>query len=78
MIFNPAVTDYQKDGDWKEYDEKGKVTPQKWVKGEEVTNQSIPIYAVKFISERHCETRIFAGHALTTYTHTQTLRKLLM
>jgi len=38
MIFNPAVTDYQKDGMWKEYDERGKVTQQKWVKGEEITN----------------------------------------
>lgn len=36
MIYNPAVTDYQKDGMWKEYDESGKVTQQKWIKGEEV------------------------------------------
>ncbi len=36
MKYNPAVTDYQKDGMWKEYDESGKATQQKWVNGEEV------------------------------------------
>lgn len=35
MIFNPSVTDYQKDGTWTMYDEQGKVTTEKWVKGEE-------------------------------------------
>lgn len=38
MKYNPAVTDYQKEGEWKDYDESGKVTVSKWVKGEEVTN----------------------------------------
>ena len=36
MIFNPSVFDYQKDGVWTVYDEKGKATKEKWVKGEEV------------------------------------------
>jgi antitoxin component YwqK of YwqJK toxin-antitoxin module len=36
MKYNPAVIDYQKDGAWIEYDESGKASQQKWVKGEEV------------------------------------------
>jgi antitoxin component YwqK of YwqJK toxin-antitoxin module len=36
MIFNPSLYDYQKDGAWIEYDEKGKPTKEKWVKGEQI------------------------------------------
>ncbi|MGZ4034460.1 MAG: hypothetical protein ACXVPY_13410 [Bacteroidia bacterium] len=36
MKYNPGAIDYQKDGDWKDYDEQGKVTNSKWVKGEEI------------------------------------------
>jgi antitoxin component YwqK of YwqJK toxin-antitoxin module len=36
MKYSQANIDYQKDGSWKEYDESGKVTQQKWVNGEEV------------------------------------------
>ncbi len=38
MIFSKAMLDYQKDGNWKMYDESGKVTEEKWVKGEQVVN----------------------------------------
>ncbi len=36
MFFNTSLYDYQKDGEWISYDEKGKATKEKWVKGEEV------------------------------------------
>ncbi len=36
MIYNPAVSDYQKDGAWTVYDESGKPSKEKWVKGEEI------------------------------------------
>ena len=36
MIYNPSVSDYQKDGTWTVYDEKGNPSKEKWVKGEEV------------------------------------------
>jgi len=36
MFFNTSLYDYQKDGQWISYDEKGKATKEKWVKGEEV------------------------------------------
>jgi antitoxin component YwqK of YwqJK toxin-antitoxin module len=36
MKYNPAAIDYQKDGIWKNYDEKGKMVSQEtWVNGEE-------------------------------------------
>lgn len=35
MIFNRSVVDYQKDGIWKIYDEKGNMKNEKWVNGEE-------------------------------------------
>jgi antitoxin component YwqK of YwqJK toxin-antitoxin module len=35
MRFNKSLSDYQKDGTWKIYDESGKVTTQQWVNGEE-------------------------------------------
>ncbi len=35
MIFNPNMFDYQKDGIWTVYDENGKATKEKWVRGEE-------------------------------------------
>ena len=38
MKYSKLVLDYQKDGQWKEYDESGKVTQHKWVNGEEVTD----------------------------------------
>jgi antitoxin component YwqK of YwqJK toxin-antitoxin module len=34
MKYNKAVADYQKDGVWKNYDEKGKITEEKYVNGE--------------------------------------------
>lgn len=36
MKYSAAVIDYQKEGIWKEYNENGKVTEQKWIAGEEV------------------------------------------
>ncbi len=36
MAFNINAFDYQKDGTWTEYDEKGNARKEKWVKGEEV------------------------------------------
>ena len=36
MLYNPAVSDYQKDGAWTVYDESGKPSKEKWVKGEEI------------------------------------------
>jgi hypothetical protein len=38
MRFSKAMIDYQKDGEWKIYDEQGKVSTEKWVNGEMVTN----------------------------------------
>ncbi|MBL7888196.1 MAG: hypothetical protein JNL24_01515 [Bacteroidia bacterium] len=38
MKYNKAVADYQKDGLWKNYDEKGKMKEEKYVNGELVTN----------------------------------------
>jgi antitoxin component YwqK of YwqJK toxin-antitoxin module len=38
MKFNSAMVDYQKNGDWKVYDENGNVKEEKWVNGEIVTN----------------------------------------
>jgi antitoxin component YwqK of YwqJK toxin-antitoxin module len=35
MIFNTSMVDYQKDGTWTVYDEKGKAIKEKWVRGEE-------------------------------------------
>ena len=35
MKFNKTMIDYQKDGDWTIYDEKGKASKEKWVNGEE-------------------------------------------
>jgi antitoxin component YwqK of YwqJK toxin-antitoxin module len=35
MKYSAAVMDYQKDGIWKLYDEKGGIQEQKWVNGEE-------------------------------------------
>ena len=35
MIFNAGVNDYQKDGSWTEYDEKGNPKKEKWERGEE-------------------------------------------
>jgi len=37
MKYSKSAVDYQKDGDWKVYDENGKVTEEKWVNGEQVT-----------------------------------------
>ena len=34
--FNKSVLDYQKNGNWTVYDEKGKATKEKWVKGEQI------------------------------------------
>lgn len=36
MKFSPSMLDYQKDGVWTVYDEKGSSRKEKWVKGEEV------------------------------------------
>jgi antitoxin component YwqK of YwqJK toxin-antitoxin module len=36
MKYNPGAMDYQKDGEWKLYNESGSVTTEKWVKGEEI------------------------------------------
>ena len=36
MKYSPSMLDYQKDGVWTVYDENGKATKEKWVKGEEV------------------------------------------
>jgi antitoxin component YwqK of YwqJK toxin-antitoxin module len=36
MKYNPGAIDYQKDGMWKDYDESGKATESKWIKGEEI------------------------------------------
>lgn len=36
MKYSPSMIDYQKDGPWTVYDESGKATKEKWVKGEEV------------------------------------------
>lgn len=38
MKFSKVMLDYQKDGDWKVYDESGKTTAEKWVNGEQVVN----------------------------------------
>ena len=35
MKFSKAMIDYQKDGDWIVYDEKGNPSKEKWVNGEE-------------------------------------------
>lgn len=34
--YNKSVLDYQKNGSWTVYDEKGKATKEKWVKGEQI------------------------------------------
>ncbi len=36
MIFNQGMFDYQKDGNWTVYDESGKTSQEKWVRGEEI------------------------------------------
>ena len=36
MKYSKAMIDYQKDGNWKDYDESGKVTQSKYVNGDEV------------------------------------------
>ncbi|MBL7883513.1 MAG: hypothetical protein JNL69_05560 [Bacteroidia bacterium] len=38
MKYSKPMMDYQKDGNWKIYDDKGKSTDEKWVNGEQVTN----------------------------------------
>jgi antitoxin component YwqK of YwqJK toxin-antitoxin module len=38
MKYSKIMLDYQKDGDWKEYDESGKATSQKWVNGEQIVD----------------------------------------
>jgi antitoxin component YwqK of YwqJK toxin-antitoxin module len=38
MKFSKIMIDYQKDGEWKVYDEAGKVSIEKWVNGEQVVN----------------------------------------
>lgn len=38
MKYSKVMLDYQKDGDWKVYDETGKSTSEKWVNGEQVVN----------------------------------------
>ena len=35
MKYSKAMMDYQKDGNWSVYDEKGNATKEKWVNGEE-------------------------------------------
>ena len=36
MIYIPNKSDYVKDGSWTIYDEQGKLSKEKWVKGEEI------------------------------------------
>ncbi len=38
MKYNASLIDYQRDGIWTIYDEKGNTTKEKWVKGEQVKN----------------------------------------